>query len=57
MKVTLWLTGQEGLILFDVLYRWDGMAEVTALFEHNTEDIVLWRVLDLVQAAARLPKE
>lgn len=46
--VTITLTSDEGLVLFDLLHRWDGAGRVGGL-NHHGEQVALWNLTALLE--------
>lgn len=54
-KVTLELTPQEALILFEVLSRWSETNEMSMTLEHRAEQRVLWNILATLESTLSEP--
>lgn len=46
--VTISLTGDEALVLFDLLHRWEDLEQVTAP-EHRAEQVALWNLSAMLE--------
>jgi hypothetical protein len=52
--VTISLTSDEALVLFDLLHRWEDADSVTAP-EHQAEQVALWSLSALLERELREP--
>jgi hypothetical protein len=49
-KITIELTSQEALVLFDLLSRWGETDKLSVLLEHQAEQRVLWDMLSMLES-------
>src|SRR5689334_8749303 len=52
--VTITLTSDEALVLFDLLHRWEDADQVTEP-QHNGEQVALWNLSALLERELREP--
>lgn len=54
-KVVIELSGQEALIVFELLYRWDKTNKMSITLEHQAEQRVLWNMLAKLESKLAEP--
>ncbi|WP_101526314.1 hypothetical protein [Nocardioides houyundeii] len=52
--VTITLTSDEALVLFELLHRWEDAEQVTAP-QHKSEQVALWSLSALLERELREP--
>ncbi len=50
-KVTIELSAEEALVLFDLLARWGDTNAMSVTLEHQSEQRVLWDILATLESA------